>query len=383
MCSLVTPVLLIASLAPSEVPHVAEVNAYVGQQMSDLHIPGLSLAIYYKGHVYKHAWGWANVELNAPATTETVYELASMSKPFLATAAVLLTRDANPPFRIEDKIRQHLPELPATWADITVRHLLSHLSGIKEYLCMPEFSLRVEYSDADLLNMATHHRLDFVPGDQWKYTNTGYCVLAMLMQRTTKKHYGQILRERIFEPLGMHFTRVNDSNEIIPRRAAGYSFCCGRRVHADFVARSQLAFADCGVISTVNDLLLWDKEMWKSDSKMLPKDLLKQMWTPGRLNNGSLTRYGLGWDLDRNSEGKVYWVAHGGSIQGFRSIISRFLCDELSVIVLFNCELEDQKNYCFARDVADLVYGNKPTPCDQPGSSDGKRRTSPTSRSMR
>jgi D-alanyl-D-alanine carboxypeptidase len=376
MCSLVTPVVLIASLAATEVPHVAEVDAYVGKQMSDLQIPGLSLAIYYKGDVYQHAWGWANVELNVPATTDTVYELASMSKPFLATAAVLLTRDANPPFRLEDKIRRYLPELPAAWEDITVRHLLGHLSGIKEYLSIPEFSFRTEYSDGDLLNMVTRYPLDFTPGDQWEYTNTGYCVLAMLMERTTKRTYSQILKERIFEPLGMHRTRVNDSNKIIPGRAAGYSFFFGHRVHADFVARSQLAFGDCGVISTVNDLHLWDQEMWNPNSKVLPKDLLKQLWTPGRLNNGCLTKYGLGWDLDWNAQGTVYWVAHGGSIQGFRSIITRFPCDKLSVIVLFNCDLDDQKNYDFARDVADLVYGNQPSLRAQPRPSGGKPRAS-------
>jgi len=359
MCSLVTPVVLIATLAATEVPHVAEVDAYVGKQMSDLQIPGLSLAIYYKGDVYQHAWGWANVELKAPATTDTVYELASMSKPFLATAAVLLTRDANPPFRIEDKIRRHLPELPAAWEEITVRHLLGHLSGIKEYLLIPEFSFRREYSDGDLLNMVTRYPLDFTPGDRWEYTNTGYCVLAMLMERTTKRTYGQILKERIFEPLGMHRTRVNDSNKIIPGRAAGYSFFFDRLVHADIVSRSQLAFADCGVISTVTDLQLWDREMWNPNSKILPKDLLNQLWTPGRLNNGCLTKYGLGWDLTWNDQGTVNWVAHGGSIQGFRSIISRFVLDELSVIVLFNCDMDDQQNYYFARDVADLVYGNQ------------------------
>jgi CubicO group peptidase (beta-lactamase class C family) len=376
MCSLVTPLLLLTSLAPAAVPHVAEVDAYVGQQMSDLHIPGLSLAIYYKGAVYKNAWGWANVELDAPACTNTVYELASMSKPFLATAAVLLTREHNPPFKLDDKIRKHLPEVPATWAGIKVSHLLTHTSGIVEYLKIPGFSTRVEYSDADLLNMAARYPPCFTPGDRFCYTNTGYCVLAMLMERTTKKHYDQILRERIFEPLHMHFTRVNDSSEIIPRRAAGHSFGCGRRLHADFVAQSQLAFADCGVISTVNDLLLWDKELWKKDSKILPKDLLNQMWARPKLNNGTLSRYGLGWDLYPVDQSLVTEVAHGGAIEGFRSIIYRYLRDELSVIVLFNCDLDDWKNYDFARDVADRVVGNQPSPRPHRASVDEKRRSS-------
>ena len=131
MSAFTTPILLLVSIAVGEVPHQPEINQYVAQQMTDLNIPGLSLAIVYKDDVYKNAWGQANVELNVPATNDTAYELASMSKPFLATAAVLLSRNANPPFALEDEIRQHLPELPGAWAGITVRYLLSHLSGIK------------------------------------------------------------------------------------------------------------------------------------------------------------------------------------------------------------------------------------------------------------
>ena len=375
MSAFTTPILLLVSIAVGEVPHQPEINQYVAQQMTDLNIPGLSLAIVYKDDVYKNAWGQANVELNVPATNDTAYELASMSKPFLATAAVLLSRNANPPFALEDEIRQHLPELPGAWAGITVRYLLSHLSGIKEYLEIREFSTRREYSDADLLNFATSYPLNFAPGDRLDYTNTGYCVLAMLIERTTGKSYGETLKDRIFVPLGMRSTRVNDSTAIIPLRAAGYSFRFGRRFHADYVARSQLAFADCGVISTTNDLVLWDKEMWKIDSKILPQDLLAQMWTPAKLNDGTVTDYGLGWDLYFNDDGIVCQVAHGGAIEGFRSIIRRYLCDELSVIVLFNCELEAGKNYYFARDVADLVVGRKPAAPLAPGPGAEKRRT--------
>jgi CubicO group peptidase (beta-lactamase class C family) len=297
-----------------------------------------------------------------------------MSKPLLATAAVLLARDARPPFALDHKVRKYLPELPASWRNITINHLLSHLSGIKEYLDIREFSTRQEYSDADLLNLAIRYPLNFTPGEQFDYTNTGYCVLAMVIERTTKKPYGDILRERIFAPLGMRSTRVNDSTAIIPGRAAGYAFRFGRRLHADFVARTQLALGDCGVVSTINDLVLWDKEMWNCESKILPKDMLKQMWTPARLNNGKFTKYGLGWDLVVGGGGKVCAVHHGGEIEGFRSIILRYLCDRLSVIVLFNGELERWKNGEFAVGVADLVVGRKPGRSLAPGFEAGSRR---------
>jgi len=358
-----------------EVPNQTVINKYVAERMAELKIPGLSLAVIYKGDVYKNAWGQANVELNAPATIDTVFELASMSKPFLATATLLLSREPHPPFALNDKIRHHLPELPAAWADITVRHLLSHLSGIKEYLKIPEFSTRREYSDVDLLNLAVREPLNFRSGDQFDYTNTGYCILAILIERTTRRSYGEILQERLFVPLRMHSTRVNDSEAIIPQRAGGYSFRFGQLRHADFVARSQLAFADCGLVSTINDLVVWDQEMWKQDSRLLPQDLLNQMWTPSELNNHTFVNYGMGWYLCSDAEGSVFQVTHGGAIEGFRSIICRFLLDKLSVIVLFNCELEDGKNYDFAQDVADRVIGRKPDACLHRGTVHEKRRT--------
>src|SRR5207249_1958542 len=117
----------------------------------------------------------------------------------------------------------------------------------------------------------------FAPGDQFDYTNTGYCILGMIIERATNKKYGEILRDRIFAPLKMSATRVNDSNTIIPKRAVGYTFRFGERLHADFVTQSQLAFADCGVVSSIDDLVLWDKEMWNKDSKILPQKLLSQM----------------------------------------------------------------------------------------------------------
>jgi CubicO group peptidase (beta-lactamase class C family) len=375
MSHLVTSTLLLFSLAPGEVPHQPEIDNYVTKQMAALNIPGLSLAIVYKGETYTKAWGRSNVELNVAATCDTVYEIASMSKPLLATVAVLLTRDETPPFRLEDKVGKHLPELPAAWGDITIRHLLSHLSGIKEYLNIREFSPHREYSDGDLLSLASRYPLNFTPGEQFDYTNTGYCVQAMVMERTTKKCYGDILNERIFRPLEMRSTRVNDSTAIIKRRAGGYAFRFGRLLHADFVAPSQLAFGDCGVISTVNDLVRWDKEMWNKESKVLPRALLNDLWTRAKLNDGSFIDDGLGWELYCDAKGTVSSVYHGGAIEGFRSIVVRYLLDELSVIVLFNGELEPWKNNYFARDIADLVVGSKTDQRLGPRFNDNRRHT--------
>jgi D-alanyl-D-alanine carboxypeptidase len=284
-----------------------------------------------------------------------------MSKPLVATAAMLLMRDPQPPFKLDDKVCQHLPEVPGSWGRITIRHLLSHLSGIKEYLLIPDFSHRREYSDPELLNMVARYPLDFPPGDNFNYTNTGYCVLAMVIERTTKRAYGDILNERIFAPLGMRNTHVNDSMALIPGRASGYAMSFGQRVHADFVARTQLAFGDTGIVSTVDDLLILDNEMWNAKSKVLPRDMLEQMWTPAKLNNGEPYRWqGLGWGLYwDDTKGKVTEVYHGGAIEGFRSVIERFLDDQLTVVALFNGEMPDWKNDYFATDVADITATGK------------------------
>jgi len=355
MPTLIMQSLVLFSCAPAQIQDPQAIEKYIKRQMELLHIPGLSLAINYNGKVCKKAWGKADLEWDVDAGKDTAYELASMSKPFVATAVMLLANDNV--LRLDDKARKYLPELPAAWDNITIKHLLSHTSGVKEYVHMCEFSLRQEYSDKDLLDLAARYPLEFCPGDQYAYTNTGYCMLAMILERATGKWYGDILKERIFDPLQMKSTRVNDSSAIISKRAVGYTFYDGQYHHADFVAQTQLAFGDCGVISTIDDLILWDKEMWNDKSEILPKKILKQMWTPATLNHGGQAPYGLGWDI-RPATGGIL-VSHGGAIQGFTCNIYRYLNDKLTVIILLNGELEPYKSYDIARDIANLAVGNK------------------------
>ncbi|MGA2255563.1 MAG: serine hydrolase domain-containing protein [Thermoguttaceae bacterium] len=339
---------------PSQVPHQEEIERYINCQMDCLHIPGLSLGVLYRGSIYKKAFRHANLEWNLAAGTDTVYEIASMSKPFVATGIMMLVRDGS--IHMEDKIRKYLPELPITWDRVTLRHLLTHTSGVKEYLKVCEFSFRQDYSDKDLLDLVSRYPLDFPPGDQFGYSNTGYCLLGMVIQRKTGMPFRAFLDKNIFAPLKMTATRVNDSTAIVPNRASGYAFRSGKFVNADFVSPTQLAFADCALISTLDDLIKWDKEMWNKNSKILPKEMLNTMWTPATLNHGGQIPYGLGFELfPTESELEV---THSSAIQGFRSIICRFLNAELTVIVLINSDLEEGKNYEIAYGVANRVYAN-------------------------
>ena len=195
------------------------VDAIVQQLMQRRHIPGVSVAIVKDGKVVlAKGYGLANVELGVPATADTVYQLASVTKTFTATAIMMLVAEGK--LALDDRITDRLPDLPAAWQDVTVRHLLSHTSGIKSYTSVRDFykSTRKDYARREILDLVAKEPLEFAPGEKWNYCNTGYFLLGMLIEKVTGKQYGEFMDERIFKPLGMTRTRVNDLRAIIPDR---------------------------------------------------------------------------------------------------------------------------------------------------------------------
>ena len=162
------------------------------------------------------------MELSVPATEKTVYQLASVTKQFTATAIMMLAEEGK--LGLGDKISKYLPDLPTAWKDVTVRHLLNHTSGIKSYTSVKDFfkTARKDYTHREILDLVAKDPLEFAPGEKWKYNNTGYFLLGMIIEKVAGKTYGEFLDERIFKPLGMTQTRVNDLHAIIPNRAQGY-----------------------------------------------------------------------------------------------------------------------------------------------------------------
>jgi CubicO group peptidase (beta-lactamase class C family) len=328
----IRPTILVLLLCESTVSAQSDaVNAYVEKQVAQRRIPGLSLAVVRGGEVlFAKGYGMANVELSVLATSETVYELASVSKQFTATAVMMLVEDGK--LKLDDPVTDRLALLPKAWRGVTVRNLLNHTSGIKDYLHTKDISFRKDYTNTELIGMVANLSLDFPPGEKWSYSNTNYVLLGMLIEKASGQSLADFLARRIFEPLGMRSSRVNDTLAVIPNRATGYE----RRGEVlrirDFVSPTLAATGDGEVVSTVLDLAKWDAALDKEI--LLKRSVLRRMWTPATLKDGKATHYGFGWGIGERNGHPV--ISHSGGFPGFSANISRYPEDRLTVIVLAN-----------------------------------------------
>ena len=326
--------LCVALTAAAATAGADNIDDFVKAEMAKRQIPGVSIAVIRDGKLVKaEGYGLANVELKAPATPETVYQLASVSKQFTAAAILLLAQDGK--LAIEDKIHKHLPDLPQAWNEVTVRHLLDHTSGIKSYTSLPDFfkTARKDYTHQEIIKLVADSPMEFKPGEKWAYNNTGYFLLGIIVENVSGKGFGDFLEERVFKPLGMNSTRMNDYRTIMLNRAQGYSAAGGKLVNGEYVSPTQ-PFSAGALVSTVADMAKWDAAL--NSEGVLPKSVRDRMWTEAKLNDGKGAGYGFGWSVGNRNGRKL--VEHGGGIQGFSTHFSRFLDDRLSVIVLTNSD---------------------------------------------
>ncbi len=331
--SLLTGSVAQAQEVPANKVEASTVDAFVQDLMKKRHIPGVSVAVVKDGKILlAKGYGLANVELDVPATETTVYQLASVTKTFTATAIMMLVKEGK--ISLEDKITERLPDLPAAWVKVTVRNLLSHTSGIKSYTSVKDFgkTMRKDYTQREIIDLVAKEPLEFPPGEKWNYSNTGYFLLGMLIEKVSDKTYGEFMAERIFKPLGMTHTRVNELRAIIPNRAQGYEWNGKELKNGEYVSPTQ-PFAAGMLVSSVSDLVKWDESL--SKNTLLDEADLKQMWTPTRLSKGE-AGYGFGWSTAKANGHRL--VSHGGGIPGFSTELSRFLDDKLTVIVLTNAD---------------------------------------------
>lgn len=310
------------------------VNEIVNRQLTQRHIPGMSIAVVKDGKVVTaKGYGVANVELDVPATENTVYQLASITKQFTATAIMMLVQEGK--LGLDDKISSKLPDLPAAWSEVTIRQLLTHTSGIKDYAGTDgaERHPSEDMTQAAILNLVATAPLNFPSGSKYNYSNTGYFLLGMLIEKLSGKSYGEFLNERIFQPLGMSATRFNDAKVVIKHRATGYTFQKNVLQNASFVSPSK-PFSAGGLVSNIADMIKWDAAL--NGEKLLPRATLESMWVPTKLTGGTDSDYGFGWGIQKKNGHRI--LAHNGGIDGFGTTIVRLPEDKLTVIVLANSD---------------------------------------------
>lgn len=308
-----------------------EVDDYIASAMREQHIPGLSLAVVREGRLAKaRGYGLASVELNAPATPETVYRLASITKQFTATAILLLAQDGK--LGLDDRISRHLEKTPAAWREVTVRQLLTNTSGIRDHLNEMQGKTCNGTSPEEITSHLGELPLNFAPGSRWMYSNTGYLVLQRIIEKLSGKSFDAFLAERVFTPLGMKSTRRNSPDDIIPNRAEGYVWDHDRLRNSPFLEPTLYDNADAGLLSSVLDLARWDAALYGDG--ILNAASRAQMWTPVKLADGSTYPYGLGWHLEEVEGHRLAY--HDGNRLDGSTMIARYLDDKLTVIVLTN-----------------------------------------------
>ena len=301
------------------------IDSFVEQERSLLRIPGLSIALVSKGKVLKAAgYGLANLETKTPATPETVYQLASVTKQVIATCILLLEQETK--LSLTDPISKHLPNTPASWEKITLRHLLTHTSGL---VTDEPLELSRTYTESDAIAAARPLPLRFAPGEKWSYCNFGYVLLGEVIRQITRQRWDEFLTARFLLPLGMSATRRHNLRTVVTNRADGYAFESDTLVN---VASWSRDFASGGLLTTVQDLAKWDV-MLRSDPLLKPETRAR-LFEPVILSNGKPHPYGLGWNLSGEPGKRI--AEHGGSRPGFATHFWRELDGDRAVIVLAN-----------------------------------------------
>jgi CubicO group peptidase (beta-lactamase class C family) len=293
-------------------------------------IPSVTYAIVRDGRVIKtNSFGYANLEDKTPARRDTVYEIGSMTKQFTAASVLMLVDEGK--VKLDDPIGTYLRDIPETWKPLTVRRLLSHTAGLKDYLASydPGRSDYVSYDS--IFTKVGPYALDFPAGSSWSYSNTGYLVASLLVERISGEKLGDFMKKRIFTPLGMTQTRTSDPTKVIKNRARGYGL--GPKEYSNTLPiNPSLAGGAGNLVSTVDDLAKWSGALY--NGKLLKPESRREFWAPVPLTSGKSSGYALGWFLETAS-GKTLFE-HGGNTLGFSSEIFNIPDAKESIIVLTN-----------------------------------------------
>lgn len=325
------PLLLIFASACTSCGAEDPIDALIRSHMAKHSIPGLAVAIVKDGQVVRtQGYGAANVETNQPVKADTVFPILSVTKQFTAAGIMLLVEEGK--IGLDDPIHRYFESAPPTWGKIMVRHLLTHTSGIKDFINEPNLDLTRDYTETEILQSAVGRPLNFEPGDAWAYSNTNYHLLAMIIRKVSGQWYGDFLAERIFNPLGMTRTWVVRGGETETNMAQGYVRQDDKLRPALTLPPGIAGYGGGGIHSTVEDMARWDIAL--NSERLLKRQSLGQMWEPVRLNSGASHGYGFGWEISSIDGHRVVW--HAGGWTGFSAQISRLPEDRLTVIVLTN-----------------------------------------------
>jgi CubicO group peptidase (beta-lactamase class C family) len=335
-------VLIGAGCSPAARDPAAQIDALMQPYQGA--VPGASVLVVRDGlPIFRHAYGFANLEARVAATPATNYRLASMTKQFTAASILLLAQEER--LTLTDPVRKWLPSLPAAANDITLRHLLTHTSGLIDYEDLMAEGTTQQLHDTDVLRLLeSQNRTYFAPGTAYRYSNSGYALLALIVGRASGSDFASFLRDRIFRPLHMQNTLAFEKGvSSVADRAYGYSLLNNAWQRTDQSLTSAV-LGDGGIYSSIDDLAKWDAALY--DNRLLRPESLHLAFTPQTKTDDPAVQYGFGWRIT----GESLW--HSGETMGFRNVIVRFPAHRFTVVVLTN--RDDPEPYFLALAIAKI-----------------------------
>lgn len=313
--------------------------------------PGAAVILVHDGKiVFRKGQGVANLELLVPIDPTMVFRLGSITKQFTAVAILMLAEEGR--LALHDPLSKHLPDYPTYGLPITIDHLLTHTSGIRSYTNLPDWPSLWgrEFSVDELIAYFKDQPMQFDPGTQWVYNNSGYVLLGAIIEKVSGHTYEQFIQQRIFAPLRMHHSFYDNATRILPGRVAGYERGPEGFMNARHISMTQ-PYSAGALASTIDDMVLWDLSLYTG--QLLSEESLQRAFTPYQLADGTSTDYGYGWRISHYEGHRL--MEHEGHINGFKSHVIRMPEDRIFAAVLSNNGGVDPEDLTFR--IAALAIG--------------------------
>lgn len=322
-----------------------KVDEYINAYVKMGKFSGSILIAQDRKVLVKKGYGMADYEHDVPNTPQTKFRIGSMGKQF--TAAVIMQLQEKGLLDVDDPLTKYVPDYPNS-EKITLHHLLTHTSGIPNLTNFPEHrkTIMIPSPVEKTILRFKDKPLEFAPGEKFKYCNSGFLLLGIIIEKVSGKTYEEFIEENIFLPLGMVNSGYDHHSSILKHRASGYNISKGERVNAPYLDMS-IPHAAGALYSTVEDLYLWDRALYKE--KILKRASLDKMFTPFKGN------YGYGWRIDTIFGHKR--IHHGGSIFGFQTHIARYVDD--NTFIVFLCNQRPTNTRKISQDLAAITFGEK------------------------
>lgn len=322
--------LVLAIAAAVSATHADAIDDYIRERMEEDHVPGVCIALVSPNkEPMVRSYGYANLETQTPFTPQTVFRIASVSKQFCGYAALRAIGEGK--MSLSDPVTKFFPDQPASWKQITIKDLLGHRSGIAE---VGGFSFSTDYSVPAYLKLLGDTELAEKPGETYRYNNHGYSVLGLIVGKIYGSSLPAVVKQNIFDPIGMTNTRYYDRDEVVPNRANAYRWRNGKYINP-MPLRPDIFHGSGGILSTMEDMLKYDRALAKQDA--LSHKLLEQQWTPVF---GGRNGYGAGWFVSHPEGEKV--ITHTGGTWGFTTMFRRNLTTGETFIMFRNAEGGEQ-----------------------------------------